>query len=167
MEEVLDLYAEPSDPSRPVVCFDESPVQLIGEVRQVRQSRAGSIVTTTNIVALDGQSHCSPRAASSRRKVKLAKRQPAKDYAQCMRDLVDIPSPAAEIIRVVRNTLSTHSAGALYQRFSPAEARPSHGESSSTIPPSTLENEIGVLRGQCHARRIDEPKRLHREISRL
>ena len=33
MEDVLDLYAEPADPARPVVCFDESPRQLIGEVR--------------------------------------------------------------------------------------------------------------------------------------
>lgn len=34
MEDVLDLYAEPPDPNRPVVCFDESPTQPIGEVRQ-------------------------------------------------------------------------------------------------------------------------------------
>jgi transposase len=34
MEDVLDLYAEAPDPERPVVCFDETPVQLIGEVRQ-------------------------------------------------------------------------------------------------------------------------------------
>ena len=33
MEDVLDLYAEASDPKRPVICFDESPTQLIGEVR--------------------------------------------------------------------------------------------------------------------------------------
>jgi hypothetical protein len=33
MEDVLDLYAEPPDPQRPVICFDESPIQLIGEVR--------------------------------------------------------------------------------------------------------------------------------------
>jgi len=34
MEDVLDLYAEKPDPKHPVVCFDESPTQLIGEVRQ-------------------------------------------------------------------------------------------------------------------------------------
>jgi hypothetical protein len=34
MEDVLDLYAEPPDPKRPVVGFDESPVQLIGETRR-------------------------------------------------------------------------------------------------------------------------------------
>ena len=31
VEDVLDLYAEKADPKRPVVCFDESPTQLIGK----------------------------------------------------------------------------------------------------------------------------------------
>ena len=41
MEDVLDLYAEPADPARPVVCFDESPTQLIGEVRQLVPAALG------------------------------------------------------------------------------------------------------------------------------
>ena len=52
MEDVLDLYAEAPDPKRPVVCFDESPVQFIGEVRHPsRPSRASSNVTITSIGA--------------------------------------------------------------------------------------------------------------------
>src|SRR5882724_8572325 len=43
MEDVLDLYAEAPDPKRPVVCFDESPVQLIGEVRQPIPARPGQL----------------------------------------------------------------------------------------------------------------------------
>jgi len=43
MEDVLDLYAEAPDPKRPVVCFDESPVQLIGEVRQPILAKPGQI----------------------------------------------------------------------------------------------------------------------------
>ena len=42
MEDVLDLYAEAPDPERPLVCFDETPVQLIGEVRQPIPARAGT-----------------------------------------------------------------------------------------------------------------------------
>ena len=42
MEDVLDLYAEKADPKRPVVCFDESPTQLIGEVRQPIPAGAGT-----------------------------------------------------------------------------------------------------------------------------
>jgi hypothetical protein len=41
MEDVLDLYAEAPDPKRPVVCFDESPTQLIGEVRQPIPTKPG------------------------------------------------------------------------------------------------------------------------------
>src|SRR5918995_3125555 len=43
MEDVLDLYAEPPDPQHPVVCFDESPVQLIGETRQPLPAAPGQV----------------------------------------------------------------------------------------------------------------------------
>ncbi len=42
MEDVLDLYGEPCDPKRPVICFDESPTQLFGEVRAADPGRAGT-----------------------------------------------------------------------------------------------------------------------------
>ena len=88
-----------------------------------------------------------------------------------MRDLVDIHYPDADIIRVVQDNLSTHSAGALYQMFPPVEARrilrrlefhytPKHASWLNMV-----EIEIGVLRGQCLDRRIDDPKRLRREIT--
>jgi hypothetical protein len=87
------------------------------------------------------------------------------------RDLVDIHYPDAETIRVVQDNLSTHSAGALYQAFPPTEARrilrriefhftPKHASWLNMV-----EIEIGVLRGQCLDRRIDDPKRLRREIT--
>src|ERR1700688_1449311 len=43
MEDVLDLYAEAPDPRRPVVCFDESPTQLIGEARQPIPAAPGQL----------------------------------------------------------------------------------------------------------------------------
>jgi hypothetical protein len=43
MEDVLDLYAEAPNPKRPVVCFDESPTQLIGEVRQPLPAEPGQL----------------------------------------------------------------------------------------------------------------------------
>jgi hypothetical protein len=39
----VDLYAEAPDPQRPVVCFDESPTQLIGEVRQPIPAAPGQL----------------------------------------------------------------------------------------------------------------------------
>jgi hypothetical protein len=88
-----------------------------------------------------------------------------------MRELVDIQYPDAEYIRVVQDNLSTHSAGALYQAFPPAEARrilrrlefhytPKHASWLNMV-----EIEIGVLRGQCLDRRIDDAKWLRREIA--
>jgi hypothetical protein len=105
------------------------------------------------------------------RKVKFTERRTAKDYAQCMRELVDVHYPDATCIRVVQGNLSTHSAGALYEAFPPAQAKrilrrlefhytPKHASWLSMV-----EIEIGVLRGQCLDRRIDDPEHLAREIA--
>jgi transposase len=173
MEDVLDLYAEAPDPQRPVVCFDESPVQLIGEVRQPIPAKPGQLErydceyrrngTVNLFVVLD--------VHRPWRKVKVTERRAAEDYAQCMRELVDVHYPNAEYIRVVQDNLSTHTGGALYQAFPPAEARrilrrlefhytPKHASWLNMV-----EIEIGVLRGQCLDRRIDDPKRLRRKIA--
>ena len=173
MEDVLDLYAEAPDPKRPIVCFDESPVQLIGEARQPIPAKPGQLErydyeyrrngTVNLFVVLD--------VHRPWRKVKVTERRAAEDYAQCMRELVDVHYPHAEYIRVVQDNLSTHSAGALYEAFPPAEARrilrrlefhytPKHASWLNMV-----EIEIGVLQGQCLGRRIDDPKRLRNEIA--
>ena len=125
MEDVLDLYAEAPDPKRPVVCVDESPVQLIGEVRQPIPARSGQLERYDYEYRRNGTVNLFVLLDVHRpwRKVKVTERRAAEDYARCMRDLVDIHYPDAEIIRVVQDNLSTHSAGALYQTFPPAEAR--------------------------------------------
>jgi transposase len=172
MEDVLDLYAEEFDPKRPVVCFDESPTQLIGEVRQPIPAAPGQLErydceykrngTANLFIFLD--------AHRSWRKVKVTERRAAEDYAQCMRELVDVHYPDAACIRVVQDNLSTHSAGALYQAFPPGEARrilrrlefhytPKHASWLNMV-----EIEIGVLRSQCLDRRIDTKEQLKSEI---
>jgi hypothetical protein len=106
------------------------------------------------------------------RKVKVTERRAAEDNAQCMRELVDVHYPDGACIRVVQdNNLSTHSAGALYEAFAFAEVRrilrrlefhytPKHASWLNMV-----EIEIGVLRGQCLDRRIDDPKHLISEIT--
>src|SRR5690348_10214683 len=116
MEDVLDLYAEQPDPKRPVVCFDESPVQLIGEVRQPIPAKPGQLErydceykrngTTNLFIFLD--------VHRPWRKVKVTDSRAAVDFAACMRELAEVHFPKAERIRVVLDNLSTHSAGALY-----------------------------------------------------
>ena len=172
MEDVLDLYAEAPDPERPVVCFDESPVQLIGEVREPIPPEPGQLERYDYEYRRNGTANLFVFLDAHRpwRKVKVTARRTAKDYAQCMRELVDVDYPKAACIRVVQDNLSTHSAGSLYETFPPAEARrilrrlefhytPKHASWLNMV-----EIEIGVLQGQCLDRRIDHPNRL-REIA--
>ena len=173
MEDVLDLYAEAPDPKRPVVCFDESPTQLIGEVRAPIPPQPGQRErydceyrrngTVNLFVFLD--------AHQPWRKVKVTDQRAARDFAHCMRDLVDLHYPQADLIRVVLDNLSTHSPGALYEAFAAPEAHrllrrlefhytPKHASWLNMV-----EIEIGVLRGQCLDRRIGERDRLVAEIA--
>src|SRR3954462_1718204 len=173
MEDVLDLYAEVPDPMRPVVCFDESPVQLIGETRQPLPATPGQIErvdyeyrrcgTVNLFVVLD--------AHRPWRKVNVTDRRTAKDFAVCMRELVDVDFPQAKRIRVVMDNLSTHTPGALYEAFPAAEAHrllerlefhftPKHASWLNMV-----EIEIGVLKGQCLDRRINNQEDLEREIA--
>jgi len=173
MEDVLDLYAEPPDPKRPVVGFDESPVQLIGETRQPIPAMPGQLErydceykrngTANLFILLD--------VHRSWRRVKVTDSRAAVDFAACMRELCDVHFPKAERIRVVLDNLSTHSAGALYQAFPAAEARrmlrrlefhytPKHASWLNMV-----EIEIGVLRNQCLDRRIATKARLIAEVA--
>src|SRR5499427_5666386 len=173
MEDVLDLYAEAPDPKRPVVCFDESPNQLIGEVRQPIPAEPGQLErydyeykrngTVNLFVCLD--------AHRPWRTVKVTDQRTARDFAECMRDLVDIHYPKADLIRVVMDNLSTHGPGSLYEAFPAPEPRrvlrrlefhytPKHASWLNMV-----EIEIGVLRGQCLDRRIGERKKLVSQIA--
>ena len=105
------------------------------------------------------------------RHVKVTDRRTAVDFAECMRELVDVHYPTAELIRVVLDNLSTHTVGALYEAFQPQEARrilrrlefhytPKHASWLNMV-----EIEIGVLRGQCLDRRIADRQTLEVEIA--
>ena len=173
MEDVLDLYGEEPDPMRPVVCFDESPNQLIGEVRAPIPAAPGRPErydceyrrngTVNLFVFLD--------AHRPWRHVKVTDQRTARDFAECMRELVDVHFPQADCIRVVLDNLSTHTAAALYQTFPPGEARrvirrlefhytPKHASWLNMV-----EIEIGVLRTQCLDRRIDNRQHMETEIA--
>jgi transposase len=173
MEDVLDLYAETPDPARPLVCFDETPVQLIGEVRQPVPAQPGQRERYDYEYRRNGTVNLFVIFDPHRgwRNVKVTDRRAAVDYAHCMRELVDVHYPDAACIRVVQDNLSIHKPGALYEAFAPAEARrilrrlefhftPKHASWLNMV-----ESEISVLQRQCLGRRIDDPKRLRNEIA--
>jgi transposase len=173
MEDVLDLYAEEPDPKHPVVCFDESPTQLIGEVRQPIPAKPGQLERYDCEYKRNGTANLFIFLDVHRpwRKVKVTDRRAAEDFANCMRDLTDLHFTEAERIRVVLDNLSTHTASSLYQTFPAAEARrvlrrlefhytPKHASWLNMV-----EIEIGVLRGQCLDRRIPTRELLESEIA--
>src|SRR6266436_734082 len=124
MEDVLDLYAQAPDPKRPVVCFDESPTQLIGEVRQPIPAEPGQLERYDYEYRRNGTVNLFVFLDAHRpwRKVKVTERRTAIDFAHCMRDLIDAHYPQADRVRVVLDNLSTHSRGALYETFTAPEA---------------------------------------------
>ena len=115
MEDVLDLYAEASDPKNPVVCFDESPTQLIGEVREPIPAAPGQPERYDREYKRNGTANLFMffDAHKPWRHVKVTDQRTARDFAVCMCDLADVHYPDADRIRVVLDNLSTHTAGAL------------------------------------------------------
>ena len=173
MEDVLDLYGEPPDPTRPVICFDESPTQLIGEVRAPIPAEPGRLERFDFEYKRNGTVNLFIFLDVNRpwRTVKVTERRAAADFSQCMRELSDVHFPEAEKIRVVMDNLSTHSPASLYNALPAPEARrilrrlefhftPKHASWLNMV-----EIEIGVLRGQCLDRRISSRDILEAEIA--
>ena len=117
MEDVLDLYAEPYDPAKPTVCFDETSKQLVGETRQALPTRPGQIARYDYEYERNGTRNLfmflEPQAGY--RHVEVTARRTKQDFAYCMKWLVDEAYPEAEIIRVVLDNLNTHTVAALYE----------------------------------------------------
>lgn len=171
MEDILDLYEEMYDPKRPVVCFDEKPVQLVAETRKPQAVAPGRPRRhdyeyerrgTANIFMV-----MEPLAAW--RHVTVTEHRTKLDFAQQMKELVDVHFPEAEKIRVVMDNLNTHKRASLYDAFSPGEARRLLRRLEFHYTPKhaswldMAEIELSVLSGQCMDRRIPDQETLARE----
>ena len=171
MERVLDVYKRPLDPLRPVVCMDESPKQLIGEVRPpvpaspgqpARQDYEYRRLGVCNIFLA-----CEPLAG--KRLVTVTERKTKGDWALFLEQITERYRDADKITLVMDN-LNTHEPGALYERFPPEKAKalwdrfefiytPKHGSWLNMA-----EIELNVLTGQCLNRRIDDIGVVRREV---
>jgi transposase len=174
MEDVLELYAAPADKAHPVVCFDETPVQLIGEVRTPVPAAPGRLRRYDYEYQRNGTANLFVHldVHAGRRNVDITSSRTSKDFAHQMRALVDEHYPDAERVRLVLDNLSTHSAAALYETFPPHEARrllrrlefhyvPKHASWLNMV-----EIEISILTRQCLGRRLGDVKTLKREVAR-
>ena len=173
MEDVLDLYAEPEDSKRPRVCFDECPYQLISEVRRPWPVKPGRPQRYDYEYQREGTCNLfmfvQPHVGW--RHVTVTAQRTKLDFAQCMKDLVDLYFPDADLIRVTLDNLNTHTPAALYEAFEPAEARriirklefhhtPKHGSWLNMA-----EIEFSVLAGQCLDRRLPDSDTVRTEVA--
>lgn len=173
MEDVLDLYARPHDPHRPLVCFDESNKEQHREVVEPVPVAPGHAARHERTYERNGVSNMFMFFAplENWRHVKVTDRRTAADWAECMRDLVDVHVPTAEKVVIVQDNLNTHTPAALYAAFAPAEAKriwdrlefhytPKHGRWLTMA-----EIELSVLSRQCLDRRIPDQDALRRETA--
>jgi len=173
MEDVLDVYARAFDPKHPLVCFDETNKEQHSEVETPLPLIAGQPQRYESTYERNGVSNLFMFFAPLHnwRHVKVTDRRTKADWAQCMKELVDVHFPDAERIVVVLDNLSTHTPAALYSTFAPEEAKriwdrlelhytPKHGSWLNMA-----EIELSVLARQCLKRRIPDQSSLIREVA--
>jgi hypothetical protein len=173
MEDVLATYALPYDPEVPVVCMDEASKQLIGEVATPLPTRRGQPKCVDYEYERRGVCSefvfCEPLAGW--RHVKVTERRTKKDWAECIRELVDVHYPHARKIRLVLDNLNTHTGSSLYEAFAPAEARRLLEKLEFHYTPkhaswlNMAEIEISIMNRQCLDRRIDNMAEMRQEIA--
>lgn len=174
MEEILETYEKPYDPACPVLCMDEQPVQLVKETRRplaatkahprrvdYEYERAGTACLFMFTEPLAGWR--APRARAHRTKA---------DWALEVATLLDGRYAQCTRVILVCDNLNTHTKGAFYEVFAPAQARglvrrlefrytPKHGSWLNIA-----ENELSALTRQCLAgRRISTLSTLQEEIA--
>jgi hypothetical protein len=174
MEEVLETYAKPFNPSRPVLCMDEQPVQLVKETRKpiaatarrprrvdYEYERAGTASIFMFTEPLSGWREATARES----KTKM-------DWALEMARLLEGRYRECEKVVLVCDNLNTHTKGAFYETFPPAVARrlvrriefchtPKHGSWLNIA-----ENELSAMTRQCiGGERIAELKTLRDRIA--
>lgn len=172
MEDVLELYAEADDPRRPRVNFDECSVELHADARPPEPPAPGRPARVDYEYVRNGTANLfvvvDPSAG--RRHVTVTERRTKADFAEQMRQLCDELYPDADRVRVVLDNLNTHTTGALYEAFGPAEARRLAAKLEFHYTPkhaswlNMAELELSVLARQCLGRRIPDAATLATQV---
>jgi transposase len=171
MEQVLDVYKRPYDAENPVVCMDESPKQLIDEIRTPIPAMPGKTEKYDYEYKRNGTCNifiaCEP--LSGKRYTAVTEKKTKTDWARFLESLSN-QYPQAQKITLVMDNFSTHTAGALYETFEPSQAKslldrfhfvytPKHGSWLNIA-----EIELNVLSRQCLNRRISDIETVTREV---
>ena len=173
MEDVLDVYERPYNPKEPVVCMDEKPLQLLGEVREPLPMKPGKTAIIDSEYIRNGT--CSIFAfiepLAGKHHVSVREHRTATDWAEEIKYLCDVMYPDADKIILVMDNLNTHKVASLYKKYRPEEAfrlrkrleihyTPKHGSWLDIA-----EIELNVMTKQCLSRRIESIDKLKSELS--
>lgn len=173
MEDILDVYERPYNPKEPVVCMDEKPLQLLGEVREPLPMKPGETAIIDSEYIRNGT--CSIFAfiepLAGKHHVSVREHRTATDWAEEIKYLCDVMYPDADKIILVMDNLNTHKVASLYKKYRPEEAfrlrkrleihyTPKHGSWLDIA-----EIELNVMTKQCLSRRIESIDKLKSELS--
>jgi transposase len=173
MEDVLEVYHRPYDPSRPLICLDEASKQLLAETRKAIAVEPGKPKRidaeyrrcgTASVFMLNA-----PLVGT--RHVRVRERRTRTDFADVVRELCDALYADADKIVLVLENLNTHSVASLYEAFEPAEARrlgekleihytPKHGSWLNMA-----EIELSILSRQCMKDYFESREQLTKAIA--
>jgi len=173
MEDILSVYLRPYDERLPQICIDEISKQLVSEKRLPLPVAPGKTECYDYEYERQGVRNIfiANEPLTGRRYLKVTERRTKRDWAEFLREMVDIQYPQAEKIVLVLDNLNIHTLVALYETFAPEEARriierveihytPKHGSWLNMA-----EIELSVLGRQCLDRRIGTEDELKKEVA--
>lgn len=173
MEQVLDVYKRPYNPDYPVVCGDESPKQLIGEMRQPIEMKKGKVRKYDSEYIRNGVCNIFMmiEPLAGKRFVKVTEHRKREDWAEWIKELVDVHYCNAKMITLVEDNLNTHNPANLYEYYEPSEAKriidkiefvytPKHGSWLNIA-----EIELNILQNHCLKERMENIENVIREVS--
>lgn len=172
MEAVLDLYTQPYDPKRPLVCMDETSKQLIRETRIPLPLRPGHPQKYDYEYQREGVCNLFLFFEPLRgwRVVDVRTQRTKQDWVEEMKTLVEEYYPAAEVVRVVLDNLNTHNPAAFYEFLAPVEAKKLLDRLEFHYTPkhaswlNMAEIEFSVVTRQCLPQRIPTQEQVQQEV---
>ena len=173
MENVLAVYKRPFDAAKPVVCFDEKSKQLVGEICRPIPATPGRVACHDYEYVRNGTANVFLMVEPLRgwRHVSVTRRRTKLDFAQQMKELIEVHYPKAERVTLVMDNLNTHRMSCLYEAFPPDQARrliekievvhtPQHGSGLNRA-----ECELSGLEKQCLGERVGDEATLRERIA--
>ena len=172
MYDILDLYAEPYDPKRPVVGIDEKPKQLIEDSKKPIPMKPGKPERYDYEYIRRGNANIfmDVEFKAGRRTTRVTCRRTKRDFAKFIKHLVDRVYSDAEMIRLVVDNLNTHNKTAFYEAYDREEAERIFNRIEFHYTPkhaswlNVAEIEIGVMDAECTGRRIKDKETLRKEV---